>query len=112
MPDGKLILITGRSIEQGTGISIGKERPEYQRATTALNMSQADMARFGLHEGDTVTLKTHHGQAQVTCRPGDLPEGLVFMAFGPTTSQLIGDETHASGMPDTKGLEVELVGAR
>jgi formylmethanofuran dehydrogenase subunit D len=108
MPDAKLTLITGRSTPQGTGISAGKDSAEYQVATTVLELSPADMARLGLHDGDTVRLRTRHGEATVKCRPENLPEGLAFMAFGPATSQLVGGETHASGMPDTKGFEVEL----
>jgi formylmethanofuran dehydrogenase subunit D len=108
MPDGKLVLITGRSTKQGTGISIGKELAEYQEATTVLELSQADMARFGLREGDTVKLTSQFGEAIVKCRPVDLPDGMAFMAFGSTINQLVGDETYASGMPDTKGLEIEL----
>jgi len=108
MPDSKLILITGRSTEQGTGVSIGKDQAEYLDATTVLDLSQADMARFGLHDGDSVKLRTGYGEATVKCRRAALPEGVGFMAFGPATSQLIGGETHASGMPDTKGFEVEL----
>lgn len=108
MPDTKLILITGRSTEQGTGISVGKAQAEYQEATTVLDLSPADMARWGLHDGDSVRLRTRYGEATVTCRRVELPEGMAFMAFGPATSRLIGGETHASGMPDTKGFEVEL----
>jgi len=108
MPDGKLVLITGRSTKQGTGISIGKELAEYQEATTVLELSQADMARFGLHEGDTVKLKSQFGEATVKCRPENLPDGMAFMAFGSVINQLVGNETYASGMPDTKGLEIEL----
>jgi formylmethanofuran dehydrogenase subunit D len=108
MPEGKLILITGRSTKQGTGISIGKESAEYREATTFLELSPADMARLGLHDGDAVRLRTRHGEATAQCRSENVPEGLAYMAFGPATSQLIGGETHASGMPDTKGFEVEL----
>ena len=108
MADGKLILITGRSTKQGTGISTGKERADYREATTVLELSQADMARFGLHEGDTVKLKTPFGEATVKCRPEDLPEGMAFMAFGSMINQLVGDQTYGTGMPDTKGLEIEL----
>ncbi len=108
MPDAKLTLITGRSTKQGTGISTGKDRADYQEATTILELSPADMARFGLKDGDRVTLTTGYGEATVQCRQEDLPEGLAFMAFGPATSALIGGETHASGMPDTKGIEVEV----
>jgi formylmethanofuran dehydrogenase subunit D len=108
MPDSKLILITGRSTKQGVGISEGKSLTEYRKATTVLELSQADMARYGLHDGDTVRLKSRYGEATVQCRSEDLPDGMAFMAFGSTVNQLVGDETYASGMPDTKGLEIEL----
>lgn len=108
MADGKLVLITGRSTKQGTGISTGKELADYREATTVLELSQVDMARLGLHEGDTVKLKSQFGEATVKCRPEDLPEGMAFMAFGSTINQLVGDQTYATGMPDTKGLEIEL----
>ena len=108
MPESKLILITGRSTKQGTGISIGKEKEDYQVATSVLELNPADMQRFGLSEGDSVTIKSQFGQAQVTCKAEDMPEGMAFIAFGPATSHLVGGETHATGMPDTKGFEIEL----
>lgn len=108
MPDGKLTLITGRSTRQGTGVSTGKELAEYREATTVLELSPADMARLGLREGDAVRLRTRHGEATAKCHQEELPEGLAFMAFGPTTGRLIGSETHASGMPNSKGFEVEI----
>jgi formylmethanofuran dehydrogenase subunit D len=33
---------------------------------------------------------------------------LAFIAYGPVSSQLMGEETHASGMPNSKGFEVEV----
>lgn len=108
MTEKKLILITGRSTTQGTGISTGKGRDDYQTETSTLQLNATDMERFGLGEGDAVLVKTAFGQALTRCRPGDLPVGLAFMAFGPATSQLSGGETYASGMPDTKGIEIVL----
>ena len=103
-----LILITGRSTKQGTGISTGKERPEYQQATNVIELSQSDMVRSGLRDGDQVRLKTDFGTAEVKCRRADLPEGLAFMAFGPACNRLIGGETYASGMPDSRNLKIEI----
>ena len=108
MSENKLILITGRSTKQGTGISIGKEQEEYQVATSVLELNPEDMARFGLKEGDAVKVKSQFGETSATCPPQIMPEGLAFMAFGPATSHLLGSETHATGMPDSKGFEIEL----
>ena len=108
MPDSKLILITGRSTKQGVGISEGKDLDEYRAATTVLELSQADMDRHGLHDGDMVRLKSRYGEATVQCRSEKLPDGMAFMAFGSTINQLVGSETYSTGMPDTKGIEIEL----
>jgi formylmethanofuran dehydrogenase subunit D len=66
------------------------------------------MDRSGLADGDPVRLKSEFGTAEVKCRKGDVPEGLGFMAFGPACNKLIGGETYASGMPDSKSLRIEI----
>lgn len=109
MPEIKLILITGRSTVQGTGISTGKSLDDYKAETSKLQINRSDMERFGLSDGSAVKVRTDYGEAIAYCYSADLPEGLAFMAFGPATSQLSGGETYASGMPDTKGFEVELI---
>jgi len=101
-------LITGRSTKQGKGISIGKERKEYQEATSLIDLSRTDMERSGLNDGDSVRLRSEFGTADVKCRRADIPEGLAFIAFGSACNRLIGDETYASGMPDSKSLKVEI----
>ncbi len=108
MASRKLVLITGRSTKQGTGISLGKEQTDYDEATTFVELSQVDMTGLGITNGETVRLRSAHGEISVKCRREDLPEGMAFMAFGPLTGQLIGGETHISGMPDSKNFQVEL----
>jgi formylmethanofuran dehydrogenase subunit D len=103
-----LTLITGRSTRQGTGVSTGKAHHDYREATTIIKLSQADMARSGLSDGDPVILKTEFGTAEVKCSRGGVPEGLAFIAFGSACNRLVGGETDASGMPDAKHLLVEL----
>ena len=108
MSNAKVILIAGRSLKQGTGMNIGKESAEYPQAVTTLDLNRDDMARFGLQDGDPVKIKAAGGEARVYCRGADLPEGMAFIAYGPASSQLMGRETHGSGMPDSKGFEVEV----
>jgi formylmethanofuran dehydrogenase subunit D len=104
-----LTLITGRTTRQGTGISTGKWRPDYREATNVVELNPLDMERSGLSDGDPVRLSTEFGSADVACRRAALPEGMAFMAFGPACNRLVGDETHASGMPDSKNVEIELM---
>jgi formylmethanofuran dehydrogenase subunit D len=103
-----LTLITGRSTKQGAGISTGKEGFEYQEATNAIELNPSDMACAGLSDGDPVTLQSEFGIADARCRPADIPEGLAFMAFGSACNRLIGGETDASGMPDSKHVTVKI----
>lgn len=90
------------------GISTGKERSDYKEATAVVELNPSDMARFGLKDRDRVRLKTEWGMVEVECRGTGIPEGLAFMAFGSMCNRLIGGETYASGMPDSKNIQVEL----
>jgi formylmethanofuran dehydrogenase subunit D len=101
-----LILISGRSTEQGVGISAGKDQPEYQEATHVIELNPSDMQRSGLNDGTLVRIQSRYGRIDATCRRSDIPEGLAFMAFGSACNRLVGGETHASGMPDSKHLNV------
>jgi formylmethanofuran dehydrogenase subunit D len=74
-------------------------------------MNPEDMTRLGLTEGAQVRLRNRQGEIVVTCVPAkdELPPGVLFIAYGPESSKLMGGETHGTGMPDSKGIEVELI---
>jgi formylmethanofuran dehydrogenase subunit D len=110
MPE-TMVLIAGRSSKQGTSLNVGKFSDEYQEVTTTLEMNVDDMARLGLNDGDGVRLRTAIGEALVRCqgrKAEDLPSGLLFMAYGPASSQLMDSETQNTGMPISKNLTVEV----
>ena len=104
----QVTLITGRSTRQGVGISSGKTSTDYREAVTFVELSSPDMDRAGFKDGDCVILKSDQGTAEARCRKSDIPEGLAFMAFGSSCNRLVGTETHASGMPDSKHVRVEI----
>jgi formylmethanofuran dehydrogenase subunit D len=64
----RLVLISGRSTNQGVGVSAGKDRPGYREATNAIELNPLDMERSGLHDGDTVRIQSGYGTVDVTCR--------------------------------------------
>lgn len=105
------ILIPGRTSRQGCGISEGKFNANYREEITTLQVAPEDMRRLGLKPGDWVRLKSEWGQIEVavTSAKGDeLPAGLLFIAYGDLSSRLMGGDTHGSGMPTSKGIDVEL----
>ena len=77
----------------------------------SLQVAPGDMTRLGLADGDRVRLTSDHGAVEVCVTPAkkdELPEGLLFIAYGNISSQLMGGDTHGSGMPTSKGLDVTL----
>ena len=105
------ILIPGRTSDQGCGISEGKFKEKYQREIHALQVSPADMQRLGLSPGDRVRLTSEQGQVEVSViasKGDELPAGLLFIAYGDISSRLMGGDTHGSGMPTSKGIDVQL----
>ena len=103
-----LTLVSGRSTKQGIGISEGKTGEAYREATGFIELNPADMEVSGIEDGGLVRVVSDHGAVDVPCRKSDIPRGLAFMAFGSACNRLVGGETYASGMPDSKHLEVEI----
>jgi len=105
------VLIPGRTSKQGTTLNEGKLTAAYLRETETLLMNPDDLQRLGLQSGNMVQLRSAHGSVTVpveAAKSGELPSGVLFIAYGQVSSQLMGGDTHGTGMPDSKGLDVEL----
>jgi len=106
-----MLLIPGRSSKQGTSLNKGKLKEEYLDVTSTAELNEEDMVSLGLKEGDRIRLSNHVGEAVVTCvskKAADLPAGIIFMAYGPSSSQLMEEDTAASGMPLSKHIQVSV----
>ena len=42
------------------------------------------------------------------CKEGKVPQGMIFVPYGPPTCRLMGQTTDGTGMPTSKGWEVEV----
>jgi formylmethanofuran dehydrogenase subunit D len=105
------ILIPGRTARQGTTLNEGKLTAGYVEETSTLLMCPDDMTRLGLKNGDRVRLRSEQGQVELPCqaaKTGDLPPGLLFLPYGDQSSRLMSGDTHGTGMPNSKGIDVEL----
>lgn len=105
------ILIPCRSSRQGTALNEGKYTAEYIDEISTLLVAPGDMSRLGLKDGDRVRVRSEFGEIVVPCKgtkDDELPEGLLFIAYGDMSSRLMGGETHCSGMPDSKGMDVTM----
>ena len=106
----QFILIPGRSSRQGVTLNEGKYTDGYKTEINTLRMHPDDMSRLSLTPGDEVWMWNDVGEVVVPVVSGgdELPLGMVFICYGDKSSQLMGAETHGSGMPDSKGLDVFL----
>lgn len=105
------ILVPGRSSQQGCGINEGKFNETYVNATSFVQMNPDDMTRLGIEDKGKVELKSEFGLIEISvhkAKADELPTGLLFMAYGDLSSRLMGGDTHGSGMPTSKGLDVEV----
>ena len=108
MAEKRFILNAGRTSKQGEQINIGKEGPEYEKIVNTLTMHADDLKALGIETGASVRVRTEWGEAVFQCEEGKVPVGLIFVPYGPPTCRLMGGSTDGTGMPTSKGLEVEV----
>jgi formylmethanofuran dehydrogenase subunit D len=105
----RFILNSSRSSRQGTLINVGKESEEYIALTNTMTITATDMEQIGLSEGQMALVRTEFGEAVFKCQAGKIPEGMIFVPYGPPTCKLMGGDTDGTGMPTSKGWEVEVI---
>jgi len=101
-------LISGRTKKQAAGLHKGPGSPEHLIATSYVEISDADMTRLGVSDGETVKLVSSAGFVELQAFKADLPDGLLFIPMGPAANQLVSAETFGVGMPSFKGQKVKV----
>lgn len=104
----RFIMNAGRTTKQGQQINVGKDHAEYQAIVSTLNMHPEDMKAVGIQSGSTVRVWSESGEATFRCVEGKVPQGMIFVPYGPPTCHLMGQTTDGTGMPTSKGWEVEV----
>ena len=113
MAGKRFIMNAGRTTKQGRQINIGKNTPEYDALVSTLIMHPEDLAEIGAAPGDSLLVRSENGEVTLLCaehggKNGKVPRGMVFIPFGPPTCRLMGQRTDGTGMPLSKGWEVEI----
>src|SRR5580692_2566989 len=108
MAESRFTLHPIRTSKQGQQINIGKYHAEYEAIVNTLTMHADDMKSLNILPGASVRLRTSDGEATFLCQAGKVPLGMIFVPYGPPTCRLMGGETDGTGMPTSKGWEVEV----
>lgn len=104
----RFIMIPGRTNKQGVQINVGKDEAAYRAIVTTLTMHPDDMKQLGLAGGASVRVRTETGEAVFECKEGNIPRGMLFVPYGPPTCRLFAGGTDGTGMPTSKGWDVDV----
>jgi formylmethanofuran dehydrogenase subunit D len=98
-------LLTGRTINQGTGKESGKLSTEYLDSVSVCEIDPDDMLLLGIKGNDVVKVTTDFGSIAVKARKSlrGPHSKVVFIPYGPWASVLANPKTHGTGMPSLKG---------
>ena len=110
MPKVKVLLLTGRTIDQGKGKESGKLSKEYLDNVVLCFFDPNDMKTLGIKEGQNVKVTTAFGSVvlkAVKSLRAPHPK-VVFVPYGPWASLVMDPETHGTGMPSLKGIPAEI----
>ena len=107
---GKRFLMNAvRTTKQGQQINVGKDGDDYKAIVETLSMHPDDMAEIGATSGGSVRVRSEYGEVTFKCVTGkNNPQGMIIVPYGPPTCYLMGRYTDGTGMPTSKGWEVEV----
>lgn len=106
----KVLLLTGRTVEQGREKERSKFSREYMESVAACHIDPNDMVAFEIRENSNIRITTSLGSVVVKARKSlRAPHaGSVFIPYGAWANLLIGSETDSVGMPSFKGVPAEI----
>jgi formylmethanofuran dehydrogenase subunit D len=104
----RFIMNAGRTTKQGQQINSGKDNDDYRATVSTMTMHPEDMKAVGIQPGGNALVRSEYGEVTFKCVEGKVPLGMIFIPYGPPTCHLMGRFTDGTGMPTSKGWEVEV----
>jgi len=108
MESKRFLMNAVRTTKQGQQINVGKDGEDYKAIVETLSMHPDDMSAAGIVSGGAIRVRSEYGEAVFKCVEGKVPEGMIVVPYGPPTCHLMGRYTDGTGMPTSKGWEVEV----
>jgi formylmethanofuran dehydrogenase subunit D len=106
----QVILVTGRTIEQGVARESGKFSKEYAQSVSVCFIDPEDLKASGIKENTNVRVSTSSGSVVLTAieSPRKPHRGIIFIPYGPWANMIVDQSTDSIGMPSLKGIPAEL----
>ncbi len=105
-----LILLTGRTIDQGVALEGGKTTKENVRAAAICMFDTDDFKKLDTLVGTPVKIITDHGEVivySILSEEGPHP-GIIFIPMGPWANQLVNPDSQSCGTPTYKGMKAKV----
>lgn len=106
----KVSLLTGRTIDQGTGKEYGKLSKEYWKSVTVCELDPYDMKELKVKENNNIKITTDFGSVVLKAAKSDRSPHpkIAFIPYGPWANSVMDAKTHGTGMPSLKGVPAEI----
>ncbi|MFQ6094510.1 MAG: molybdopterin dinucleotide binding domain-containing protein [Candidatus Bathyarchaeia archaeon] len=106
----RVLLLTGRTVEQGREKERSKFSREYLDSVAVCYIDPDDMERLGIREDSNVRITTSLGSVVVKAKRSlRAPHpGAVFVPYGAWANLIMDSETNSIGMPSFKGVPAEI----
>jgi formylmethanofuran dehydrogenase subunit D len=105
-----LILLTGRTIQQGVALEGGKTTMENVRAAAICIFDEEDFKKLDCVVGTPIKVTTNHGAVMVysmITEEGPHP-GIIFIPMGPWANQVVNPDSQSCGTPTYKGMKASV----
>ncbi|MHA1756351.1 MAG: molybdopterin dinucleotide binding domain-containing protein [Promethearchaeota archaeon] len=105
-----LVLITGRTINQGVALEGGKTTMENVRAAAICQFDRDDFKKLDCLVGTPVKVTTDYGEVVVystISEEGPHP-GIIFIPMGPWANQVVNPDSQGCGTPTFKGMKAKV----
>ena len=105
-----LILLTGRTINQGVALEGGKTTKENVRACAICAFDKEDFDKLGCIVGTPIKVSTNFGEVMVYAIISDEGPhpGIIFIPMGPWANQLVNPDSQSCGTPTFKGMRAKV----
>jgi len=105
-----LILLTGRTINQGVALEGGKVSKENVRAAGVCSFDRDDFKKLDCLVGTPVKITTDFGEVIVYSTISDEGPhpGILFVPMGPWANQLVNPDSQGCGTPTFKGMKAKV----
>jgi formylmethanofuran dehydrogenase subunit D len=105
-----LILLTGRTINQGVALEGGKTTKENVRAAAICAFDKKDFKKLDCLVGTPVKVISDYGEVVVystISEEGPHP-GIIFIPLGPWANQVVNPDSQSTGTPTYKGIRAKV----